>query len=65
MSRLFKDPFNLQEEIKICNLKLNALHNEYTKKKFTQWDLNRGSSLFDITFSCCIVEMFCQIATNF
>ena len=66
MSLLFKDPFNLQQEIKICNLQLYAMDNEYANgKKFTQWDVDRYSSNFCVAFACCIVEMFCQIATNF
>ena len=66
MSLLFKDPFNLQQEIEICNLQLNATPNKYTNgSKFTQWDLDRYSSGFKTAFACCVIEMFCQIATNF
>ena len=64
ISVLFKDPFNLQQEIKICNLHLNALSNvDHTNRKEfinIQGDLAHFSSRCRKLFACCIVEMFCQ-----
>lgn len=60
---LLKDPYNLKEEIKICNLTLNGMGNAYNDGyRFTQWNFNPQYTRFDSALACCIVEMLCNIA---
>ena len=63
ISCLFKDSYNLGEEIKVCNVTLNGMGNVYNENyRFTYWDLNPQYTCFECAIACCIVQMFCQIA---
>ena len=63
ISCLFKDPYNLGEEIKVCNVMLNGMGNVYNESnRFTHWDFNLQYTDFESTIACCIVEMFCQMS---
>ena len=58
-----KEPFNLNEEIKICTIEVNAVGNEYAddNSTFTQWDFNPLFNSFEYTIACCMLQIFCQM----
>ena len=62
--KLFKNPFNLGEEIKICNVTLSAMGNAYDDDDatFTQWDFNPIYNSFECAMACCIVQMFVALS---
>ena len=63
ISLLYKNPFDLKQEIKICNVTLNGMGNPYAQHKyFTEWDFNPSYTNFECTMACCVVDMLYQIA---
>ena len=62
VSCLFKDPFNLSQEIKICNLTLNGMGKRQYLDRFVQWNFQKQYSKFDRTLAVCVIETCYQIA---
>ena len=63
VSKLHQSPFNLTQEMMICNVTLNGMGNSYGEHKyFTEWDFNPAYTNFECALACCIVRMFCQLA---
>ena len=65
MADLMNNPWNLKQEIKICNVALNAMGNPYSRDDtFTQWDFNPAYSTFECVMACCFVQIFCKMASQ-